>query len=63
MKGRNMTTSLMLAAFAGRKTVQRINIAETQAITAEHQVIWSKVTDSIKRLIERNTGRDELKTA
>lgn len=58
-----MTTSLMLAVLACRKTSHLVNVAETHASTNDHQLIWSKEIASAKQALRNMTGRDELKMA
>ncbi len=42
MKGKYITTSLMLAVLAGGKHGISILCDETQAVVSDHKTIWSK---------------------
>ncbi|MBV9987921.1 MAG: hypothetical protein JO301_09595 [Chitinophagaceae bacterium] len=61
MKGKYITTSLLLAIMASEKTAQSINVPETKAATDGHALLWSKDVPSAKELAARINGRDELK--
>jgi hypothetical protein len=63
MKGKYMTTSLLLAALAGRKTVNLVHLPETIASVTDQQLIWSKSIASAKQAVKNMADRDELKMA
>ncbi len=42
MKGKYISTSLMLAVLAGGKEESLLHINETKASTQDHQLIWVK---------------------
>lgn len=61
MKGKYISTSLMLAVLAGGKEGSSVLVDETKATTADHKLIWSKSNGSIKNLTNKKEDRDELK--
>ena len=63
MKGKYITTSLMLAVLSGGKAGNSILVDETTAVTDNHAVIWSKTVAAAKLAMQQNAGRDELKMA
>ncbi len=63
MKGKYMTTSLLLAILASERNTQGICMPETKASTEGHQLIWEKNIPSTGELRARIHGRDELKIA
>jgi hypothetical protein len=62
MKGKYITTSLMLAVLAGGKAGNSVMVDETTATTKDHTLIWSKTVASAKVNMLQMAGRDELKT-
>lgn len=60
MKGKYITTSLMLAVLAGSKECPSVLVDETTASVKDHTLIWGKEQKS--RLLQ-SADRDELKTA
>lgn len=63
MKGKYITTSLMLAVLAGGKNGISVLVDETPAATVDHALIWSKETQTAKQTALQMQGRDELKMA
>jgi hypothetical protein len=63
MKGKYITTSLMLAVLAGGKNGISVLVDETPAATVDHTLIWSKETPNAKQSATQMQGRDELKMA
>jgi hypothetical protein len=63
MKGKYISTSLLLAVMASEKSAHMMHLAETKASTKDHELIWSKENPSVKQLKARLQGRDELKLA
>ncbi len=63
MKGKYITTSLMLAVLAGGKAGTSVIVDETAASTKDHTLIWSKTVASAKANMLEMSGRDELKMA
>lgn len=63
MKGKYITTSLMLAALASAKKGTRVLVEETTASTKDHTIIWSKTVSSAKQAMLKMKAPDELKTA
>jgi hypothetical protein len=61
MKGKYITTSLLLAIMASERSAQMADISETKASVEGHQLIWSKNIPSSSELRARMQGRDELK--
>ena len=61
MKGKYISTSLMLAVLAGGKEGTSVLVNETKATTHDHRVIWTKANDSEKSITTKAEGRDELK--
>lgn len=61
MKGKYITTSLLLAIMATERSGQ-LDIAETKASVSGHRLIWGKGIPSTRQLRARLHGRDELKT-
>lgn len=59
MKGKYMTTSLLLAIMASERS-NDINVAETRANTTGHELLWSRESSSAN-VQARLNGRDELK--
>jgi hypothetical protein len=63
MKGKYITTSLMLAVLAGGKAGTSVLVDEITASTKDHTMIWSKTVASAKKNMQQMAGRDELKMA
>jgi len=63
MKGKYITTSLMLAVLAGGKNGVSVLVDETTATTGDHTLIWSKENKNNKTALPNMQGRDELKLA
>jgi hypothetical protein len=63
MKGKYITTSLLLAIMASERSAQMTDISETKASVEGHQLIWTKNIPSAGELRARMQGRDELKLA
>lgn len=63
MKGKYITTSLMLAVLAGGKNGNSVLVDETPAATADHTLIWSKENKTAQQTTLQMQGRDELKMA
>jgi len=63
MKGKYISTSLLLAVMASERATNMVHLAETKASTEGHELIWSKDIPSAKQLKARLQGRDELKIA
>ena len=63
MKGKYITTSLLLAVMASERTSHLINLPETTATTDGHELIWSKEIPNARQLKSMLQGRDELKLA
>lgn len=61
MKGKYISTSLMLAVLAGGKEGSSVLVDETKATTDDHKLIWSKSNDSVKNMTNKKEDRDELK--
>jgi hypothetical protein len=61
MKGKYITTSLLIAIMASEKAAQSINVAETPASTKGHAILWSKDLPNAAEIAARLKGRDELK--
>jgi hypothetical protein len=61
MKGKYITTSLLLAIMASEKAAHSINVPEIKANTGGHAFLWSKGLPTGKELVARLKGRDELK--
>jgi hypothetical protein len=60
MKGKYITTSLMLAVLAGSKECPSVLVDETCASVNDHLMIWMKEQAN---LMQQTADRDELKTA
>ncbi|GEM_PF-993387 len=61
MKGKYISTSLMLAVLAGGKEGSSLLVDETTASTNDHKLIWSK-DDAVKNNTVLNIENpDELK--
>ena len=63
MKGKYITTSLLLAVLAGGKNGASVLVDETPAATGDHTLIWSKENQTAKQIALQMQGRDELKMA
>jgi hypothetical protein len=63
MKGKYISTSLLLAVMASAKSAHMMHLDETKATTEDQELIWSKDIPSAKQLQARLQGRDELKLA
>jgi hypothetical protein len=63
MKGRYITTSLMLAVLAGGKKGTTVLVDETTATTKDHMLIWSKTVSTAKLAMQKMAVPDELKMA
>jgi len=63
MKGKYISTSLMLAVLAGGKDGNSLLVDETKATTLDHKTIWSKTNSTDTKVINKLEGRDELKLA
>lgn len=63
MKGKYITTSLMLAVLAGGKAGNSVIVDETTASTMDHTMIWSKTVATAKANMLQMADRDELKMA
>lgn len=61
MKGKYITTSLLIAIMASEKAAQSINVPETPASTKGHAILWSKELPGAAEIAARLKGRDELK--
>lgn len=61
MKGKYISTSLMLAVLAGGKEGSGVLVDETKASTHDHQLIWIKTNGSEKNITKKISDRDELK--
>lgn len=61
MKGKYISTSLMLAVLAGGKEGSSVLIEETKATTDDHKLIWSKSSGSVKEVTNKKEDRDGLK--
>ena len=61
MKGKYISTSLMLAVLAGSKEGSSVLVDETKATTNDHKLIWSKSNGSVKNVTNKKEDRDELK--
>lgn len=61
MKGKYISTSLMLAVLAGGKEGSSVLVDETTASTVDHKLIWSK-DEAVKNSVVLNIENpDELK--
>lgn len=63
MKGKYITTSLMLAVLAGGKAGTSVLVDETKASTTDHTLIWSKTVAAANENMRQMADRDELKMA
>lgn len=63
MKGKYITTSLMLAVLAGGKNGVSVLVDETTATTQDHTPIWTRDTNKSAEKLPKMQGRDELKLA
>lgn len=63
MKGKYITTSLMLAVMAAAKNQSTILVEETTASTNDHTLIWSKTVSTAKKAMLKMARPDELKMA
>lgn len=63
MKGRYITTSLMLAVLSESKKASTVLVAETAASTKDHTLIWSKTVATAKKAMLQMAAPDELKMA
>jgi hypothetical protein len=63
MKGKYITTSLMLAVLSGGKKEDTILVDETTASTKDHTLIWSKTVSTAKQAMVKIAAPDELKMA
>ncbi|MES2003646.1 MAG: hypothetical protein V4450_03930 [Bacteroidota bacterium] len=63
MKGKYITTSLMLAVLASGKNGISVLVDETSAATQDHTLMWSKTVAATKKNMTEMKGRDELKMA
>jgi hypothetical protein len=63
MKGKYITTSLMLAVLSGGKKEDTIVVDETTASTKDHTLIWSKTVSTAKQAMLKMAAPDELKMA
>lgn len=61
MKGKYISTSLMLAVLAGGKEGSSVLVDETKATTDDHKLIWSKSNGSVKNVTNKKEDSDELK--
>ena len=61
MKGKYISTSVMLAVLAGGKEGTSVLVDETKASTQDHKMIWTKTNGSEKSITTKAEGRDELK--
>ena len=61
MKGKYISTSLMLAVLAGGKEGSSVLVNETKASTHDHLLIWTKTNGAEKSITTITKGRDELK--
>lgn len=60
MKGKYITTSVLLAVLSGGKNGISVLVDETPAATLDHTTIWTK---SNKKISAQAKDRDELKLA
>lgn len=63
MKGKYITTSLMLAVLAGGKSGVSVLVDETTAATQDHTPIWTRDANKPVEKLPKMQGRDELKLA
>lgn len=63
MKGKYITTSLMLAVLAGGKNGVSVLVDETTATTQDHTLIWTREASQPAENLAKMQGRDELKLA
>jgi hypothetical protein len=63
MKGKYITTSLMLAILSGGKKGNTILVDETTASTKDHTLIWSKTVSAANKAMLKMAAPDELKMA
>lgn len=61
MKGKYITTSLIIAVLSGGKNGPSVLFDETTAITQDHTLIWSKTVTAVKTAINRQQGEKEQK--
>lgn len=62
MKGKYITTSLLLAVLAGDNKGRSVLTDETSATTKDHSLIWSKTVSTAKQNMLKLAAPDELKT-
>ncbi|MBI2284073.1 MAG: hypothetical protein HYU71_10215 [Bacteroidetes bacterium] len=63
MKGKYITTSLLLAVLAGGKNGVSVLVDETTAATRDHTLIWTRDTSKPTEKLSQMQDRDELKLA
>lgn len=63
MKGKYITTSLLLAVLAGDNKGRSVLVDETSATTIDHTLIWSKTVSAARENMLQTKMPDELKTA
>lgn len=63
MKGKYITTSLMLAVLAGGKNGVSVLVDETTAVTQDHTPIWTRDASKPAEILPQMQGRDERKLA
>ncbi len=63
MKGKYITTSLMLAVLAENRKNNMALVAETTASTKDHTLIWSKTVSTAGKVMLQLKQPDELKIA
>lgn len=63
MKGKYITTSLLLAVLAGGKNGVSVLVDETTAATQDHTLIWTRDTIKPTEKLSQMQDRDERKLA
>lgn len=63
MKGKYITTSLLMAILGSGRSGSSVEVAETTADTQNHELIWAKGLPLVKAQLEKLEGKDELKKA
>ena len=61
MKGKYITTSLIIAVLSGGKNGPSVMFDETTAVTEDHTLIWSKTVADVKATLNTPDTDNKLK--
>lgn len=61
MKGKYITTSLIIAVLSGGKNGPSVLFDETAAVTEDHTLIWSKTVNAVKTAMNKQQPAEKAK--